>query len=281
MNALSRNQQIAVISALTEGCSIRATERLTGIHRDTIMRLAVRVGDGCAALHDEMMQFVQVNRLELDELWSYVGKKQKRITPADPADLGDQYVFIGIDANLKAIISYRVGKRDGENANEFLVDLRRRIVNRPEISSDGFSPYLEAVERSFGADCSYGQVIKHYHGEPAIDTARRYSPGVVVGVRRHRLIGYQRRVCTSYVERGNLTVRMQQRRFTRLTNGFSKKLENHIAAVGLFVAHFNLCRVHEALRITPAMAIGITDHIWSIGELIDEALAEPMEQQAA
>jgi IS1 family transposase len=281
MNALSRNQQIAVISALTEGCSIRATERLTGIHRDTIMRLAVRVGDGCAALHDEMMPFVQVNRLELDELWSYVGKKQKRITPADPADLGDQYVFIGIDANLKAIISYRVGKRDGENANEFLVDLRRRIVNRPEISSDGFSPYLEAVERSFGADCSYGQVIKHYHGEPAIDTARRYSPGVVVGVRRHRLIGYQRRVCTSYVERGNLTVRMQQRRFTRLTNGFSKKLENHIAAVGLFVAHFNLCRVHEALRITPAMAIGITDHIWSIGELIDEALAEPMEQQAA
>jgi IS1 family transposase len=281
MNILPRDKQIAVISALTEGCSIRATERLTGIHRDTIMRLGVRVGDGCDKLHDEMMQFVQVNRLELDELWSYVGKKQKRITPADSADLGDQYVFIGIDASLKAIISYRVGKRDGDNANVFLADLRCRIINRPEISSDGFSPYLEAVERSFGADCSYGQVIKQYHGEPAIDTARRYSPGVVVGARRHRLIGNQRRVCTSYVERGNLTVRMQQRRFTRLTNGFSKKLENHIAAVGLFVAHFNLCRVHEALRITPAMAIGITDHIWSIGELIDEALSEPVEQQAA
>jgi hypothetical protein len=175
MNILSRDKQIAVISALTEGRSIRATERLTGIHRDAIMRLGVRVGGGCAALHDELMQFVQVNRLELDELWSYVGKKQKRITPADPADLGDQYVFIGIDANLKAIISYRVGKRDGENANEFLADLRRRIVNRPEISSDGFSPYLEAVERSFGADCSYAQVIKQYHGEPAIDTERRYS----------------------------------------------------------------------------------------------------------
>ncbi len=214
MNILSRDQQIAVISALTEGCSIRATERLTGIHRDTIMRLGVRVGDGCAELHDRLMQFVQVNRLELDELWSYVGKKQKRVTPTDPADLGDQYVFIGIDANLKAIISYRVGKRDGDNANAFLADLRRRIVNRPEISSDGFSPYLEAVERAFGADCSYGQVIKQYHGEPAIDTARRYSPGVVVGVRRHRLIGAQRRVCTSYVERQNLTVRMQQRRFT-------------------------------------------------------------------
>jgi len=118
------------------------------------MRLGVRVGDGCTELHDRLMQFVQVNRLELDELWSYVGKKQKRITPTDPADLGDQYVFTGIDANLKAIISYRVGKRDGDNANEFLADLRCRIVNRPEISSDGFSPYLEAVQRSFGADCS-------------------------------------------------------------------------------------------------------------------------------
>jgi IS1 family transposase len=277
MNVLSRDQQIAVISALTEGCSIRATERLTDIHRDTIMR----VGDGCAELHEHLMQFVQVNRLELDELWSYVGKKQKRITPTDPADLGNQYVFIGIDANLKAIISYRVGKRDAENANALLADLRRRIVNHPEISSDGFSPYLEAVERSFGADCSYGQVIKQYHGEPAIDTARRYSPGVVVGVRRHRMIGYQRRVCTSYVERGNLSVRMASRRFTRLTNGFSKKLANHVAAVSLYVCHFNLCRVHEAVRITPAMAMGITDHIWTIGDLIDEALAEPIEQQAA
>ena len=199
----------------------------------------------------------------------------------DPAHIGDQYVFIGIDANLKAIISYRVGKRDGENANAFLADLRRRIVNRPEISSDGFSSYLEAIERSFGADCSYGQVIKQYHGEPPVDTARRYSPGVVVGVRRHRLIGYQRRVCTSYVECGNLSMRMASRRFTRLTSGFSKKLANHIAAVNLYVAHFNLCRVHEALRITPAMAIGVTDHLCTIGELIDEALAQSIEQQAA
>ena len=281
MNTLPRNKQVAVISALTEGCSIRATERLTDIHRDTIMRLGVRVGNGCANLHDEMMRFVQVNRLELDELWSYVGKKQKRLKPTDPADLGDQYVFIGIDATRKAIISYLVGKRDAENTNVFLADLRRRIVNRPEISSDGFSPYLEAVERAFGADCTYGQVIKQYHGEPAIDTARRYSPGTVVGVCRHRLIGAQRRVCTSYVELGNLSVRMASRRFTRLTNGFSKKLANHVAAVSLYVAHFNLCRVHESLRITPAMAMGITDHVWTIGELVDAATPEPMQAQAA
>jgi IS1 family transposase len=272
MNVLSRDQQIAVISALTEGCSIRATERLTDIHRDTIMRLGVRVGNGCAALHDEKMRFVQVNRLELDELWSYVGKKQRRVTKTDPADLGDQYVFVGIDATRKAIISYRVGKRDGENANAFLADLRERIVNRPEISSDGFSAYPEAVERAFGMDCSFAQIIKQYQGEPAADTARRYSPGVVVGVQRRWVIGAQRKVCTSYVERSNLTVRMASRRFTRLTNGFSKKLANHKAAVSLHVTHYNFCRVHEALRITPAMAMGITDHIWTIGELIDAAL---------
>jgi IS1 family transposase len=280
MNILTRDKQIDAISALTEGCSIRATERLTSIHRDTIMRLGVRVGEGCAALHNEMMQFVQVNRLELDELWSYAGKKQKRVKQTDPADLGDQYVFIGIDATRKAIISYRVGKRDGENTNAFLADLRSRIVNRPEISSDGFRPYLEAVERAFGADCFYGQIIKQYDGEPAIDTARRYSPGVVVGVNRRWVIGAQRKICTSYVERGNLSVRMASRRFTRLTNGFSKKLANHVAAVSLYVAHFNLCRVHEALRVTPAMVMGITDHIWTIGELIDAALTDPVEQQA-
>jgi IS1 family transposase len=281
MNTLPRDQQITVIAALTEGCAIRAVERLTGVHRDTIMRLGVRVGDGCAALHDEMMRFVQVNRLELDELWSYVGKKQRKVKPTDPADVGDQYVFIGIDATRKAIISYRVGKRDSDNTNAFLADLRERIGNRPEISSDGFPAYPDAVERAFGLDCSFAQIIKQYHGEPAIDTARRYSPGVVVGIQRRWVIGAQRKVCTSYVERGNLSVRMASRRFTRLTNGFSKKLANHVAAVSLYVAHFNLCRVHESLRITPAMAMGIADHIWTIGELVDAATVEPMEQQAA
>jgi len=279
MNVLPRDKQIAVISARTEGCSIRAVERLTDIHRDTIMRLGIRVGNGCAELHDEMMRFVQVNRLELDELWSYVGKKQRKVMPTDPTDLGDQYLFIGIAATRKAIISYRVGKRDGENTNAFLADLRERIVNRPEISSDGFSAYPDAVERAFGADCSFAQIIKHCQGEPAIDTARRYSPGVV-GVERRWVIGAQRKICTSCVERGNLSVRMASRRFTRLTNGFSKKLTNHVA-VSLYVAHFNLCRVHEALRITPAMAMGITDHIWTIREMIDAETAEPIERQVA
>lgn len=280
MNILTRDKQIAVISALTEGCSIRSTERLTNIHRDTIMRLGVRVGDGCTALHDAMMQFVQVNRLELDELWSYVGKKQRQVKQTDPADLGDQYVFLGIDGTRKAIISYRVGKRDSYNTHAFAADLRRRIVNKPEISSDGFVAYPDAIERAFGADCTFGQIIKQYHGEPAIDTARRYSPGVVVGIDYRRVIGSQAKISTSFVERGNLSVRMGCRRFTRLTNAFSKKLSNHVAAVSLYVSHFNLCRVHETLRITPAMAMGVTDHIWSIGELVDAATAAEMAQAA-
>lgn len=280
MNILPREKQIAVISALTEGCSIRSVERLTSIHRDTIMRLGVRVGEGCAALHDDIMQFVQVNRLELDELWSYVGKKQRQVKQTDPADLGDQYVFLGIDGTRKAIISYRVGKRDSYNTHAFLADLRQRIVNKPEISSDGFTAYPDAVERAFGADCTFGQIIKQYTGEPAIDTARRYSPGVVVGVDYRRVIGAQAKISTSYVERGNLSVRMGCRRFTRLTNAFSKKLANHVAAVSLYVAHFNLCRVHEALRITPAMAMGVTDHVWSIGELVDAATTADLAEAA-
>ena len=151
-----------------------------------------------------------------------------------------------------------MGKRDGENANAFPADLRQRIVNRPEISSDGFSAYPDAVERAFGVDCSFGQLTKQYQGKPGIDAARRYSPGVVVSVQRRWVIGAQRKISTSYVERGNLSVRMASRRFTRSTNGFSKKLENHVAAVGLYVAHFNLCQVHESLRITPANGDG--DH---------------------
>src|SRR5262249_15056691 len=154
----------------------------------------------------------------------------------------------------------------------FCADLRERIINRPEISSDAFSAYPWAIDLAFGIDVDYGQIVKQYHGEPAIDAARRYSPGYVVGVQRTVIAGRPRKIATSYIERQNLTLRMQQRRFTRLTSGFSKKLENHAAAVGLYVAHYNLCRVHEALRMTPAMALGVTDHIWTVGELIDAAL---------
>ncbi len=207
------------------------------------------------------MRDLQVSIIEFDEIWAYVGKKQHRAVE-DEADKGDQYTFTALDAIGKAIIAYRTGKRNAENTQAFAQDVRSRVINRPQITSDGFEPYVNAVERAFGADVDYAMLVKVYKAEPAKDAARRYSPGSVVGVNRARRAGQPKRahISTSHVERSNLTLRMQQRRFTRLTNGFSKKLENHQAAVSLYVAHYNLCRVHETLRITPAMALGVTDY---------------------
>ena len=283
MNILPRDRQIAVIAALSEGVSIRATERLTGIHRDTIMRLGARVGWGCTALMDDMMRDLPTQFIELDELWSFVGKKQKRVRPGDRAAFGDYYVFIALDATNKAILTYRVGKRDAETTRKFIADLRARVLGAPQISSDAFPAYEGAIEEAFGDDVHYGQIVKHYHGEPPVNAARRYSPGWVVGVEKRRVAGFPPAflISTSYIERQNLTVRMQSRRFTRLTNGFSKRLDNHAAAVGLYVAHYNLCRVHQALRMTPATALGVTDHVWSIGELIAAAEASDIEAPPA
>lgn len=273
MNVLPRDKQIAVISALTEGCSIRSVERLTGIHRDTIMRLGVRVGQGCAGLHDWIMRDLQIPRIELDEAWSFVQKKQARVRPGDPGDFGDQYIFLALAGAAKAIISYRVGKRTAENTRAFVADLRERVLGAPEISSDGFLKYPVAIEMAFGIDVHYGIIEKHVAAERVVEAARRYSPPAVVAVERKIVRGRPEHISTSFIERQNLNLRMSQRRFTRLVNAFSKKLENHVAAVSLYVAHYNLCRVHEALRVTPAMQLGITDHVWSIGELIDVALA--------
>lgn len=272
MNTLPRDQQIAVISALSEGMSIRSVERLTGHHRDSIMRLGAKIGRGCAALHDDMMRNVQSTAIELDELWSYVGKKQRKVKTTDSADKGDQYVFIGLGSFNKAIISYRVGKRNQANTEEFVADLRSRVLGNPQINSDAWPAYEGAVTSEF-AGSDYGQITKSYRGEPPVDAARRYSPGVVVAVAKRAVAGSPRpdTICTSYIERCNLNVRMDSRRFTRLTNGFSKKLANHEAAVSLFVCVYNLCRIHSSLRQTPAMALGLTDHVWTIAELIEAA----------
>ncbi len=206
-----------------------------------------------------MMRGLHVGRIELDEAWSFIAKKQRHLKQTDPADFGDQYVFLALAGAGKAIISWRVGKRDGDNCRAFLADLRARVLGAPEISSDGFTAYPDAVEQAFGIECSFGTIEKHYAVDAAVEAARRYSPAAVVSTTRRRIIGAQRTISTSYIERQNLTLRMQQRRFTRLTNAFSKKLENHIAAVALYVAHYNFCRVHETLKITPAMQLGVTD----------------------
>lgn len=273
MSYLHFDQKVRVVSCLVEGNSIRSTERLCAIHRDTILRHLVTIGEGCQRLHDVLMTGLHVNLLELDEVWSYLGKKQKRVKPEDPAEFGDQYVFAAIDATRKAIIGYAIGKRDGDTADAFALDLRGRIVNRPQISTDGFKPYLDAIARAFGYEVDYAMVFKEYGKEDGDD--HRYSPPKCIAAEKRRISGNpdMAKVSTSYVERSNLTLRMGCRRFTRLSNAYSKKLRNHAAAIGLHIAYYNLCRPHETLKTTPAVAVGAVDHVWSIAELIEAALS--------
>jgi IS1 family transposase len=275
MNILSRDKQIEVIAALCDGLGVRAAARITGVNRGTVADLALRVGAGCAELHDRMMVGLRVSRLELDEIWGYVGKKQRRITKDDGLDKGDQYTFVALAASTRAIIAYSTGKRDRFSTNDFVRDLSERVIGRPEISTDGFTPYVSAIRAAFGARADHGQIVKTYSvvNLATPEAARRYSPAEVVAVSREVVSGTPMHISTSYVERSNLTLRMGCRRFTRLTNGFSKKFANHAAAVSLHVAFYNLCRVHESLRSTPAMALGVADRVWTTGDLVDAALA--------
>ncbi len=279
MNILSRDKQIEIIAALCEGVGQRAAARLADVDRKTVARLALQVGKGCAELHDRRVVGVRVARIELDEVWSFVAKKQRRVKPHEAFAKGDQYIYTALASTQKAIISYRIGKRDGYNTDEFVQDLRGRVLGAPEISTDGWQSYKLSVRDAF-RNSAHGVIVKTLAvTDLRKDAAHRYSPCAVVAVSREVAQGVPAEISTSYVERSNLTIRMELRRFTRLTNGFSKKLECHAAAVSLYVAHYNFCRVHEALtptakdQNTPAMAVGVADHVWSIGELIDAALA--------
>jgi IS1 family transposase len=275
MNVLSRDQQIQVIAALIEGVSIRSVERMTGIHRDTIMRLGARVGRGCAELHDRSMVGLRVTRLELDELWAFVGKKQRHLRRGDSPEKGDQYTFVAPASASRAIVAYRTGKRDTGTTQEFIADLRERVLGAPEISTDGFLPYQPAIRSEFG-NSHHGVINKTYsvvHLDKIHQPSHRYSPAAVIAVSREAMQGVPAEISTSCVERNNLSIRMGCRRFTRLTNAFSKRLDNHLAAIALHVAYYNLCRVHETLRTAPAVQLGIADRVWSFGDLIDAALA--------
>lgn len=248
---------------------------MTGTHRDSIMRLGLRVGQGCENVHNRYMRDLQVNLIELDEQWDFIQKKQKRVQDGDPGAWGDVWLFVALASTQKAVLSYLVGKRTAANTGELAMDLRPRILNRPQITSDGYAPYVGAVEAAFGWNVDYAMLTKQYVGDSNLpDAAHRYSPGHVAGVSKDVIRGNPdpENISTSYVERFNLSSRMQIRRFTRLINGFSKKLENHEAAVFLWACFYNFCRVHETLRCTPAMELGVTDHIWTIGELVAEAL---------
>ncbi len=258
-----------IVRGLVEGASIRSLERLTEVHRDTIMRLLVRVGDSCEKIMDSTMKGLTCKNIEVDEIWSFVGKKQRHVgLDDDPSKVGDFYTFVALDSDTKLIPAYRVGKRDLFNAQAFIDDLASRLKNRVQLSSDKLPAYVEAIESTFGADIDYGQIVKSYEAEPL--GPGRYSPPRVVSVLKEYISGSPdwNKICTSYIERSNLTMRMQIRRFTRLTNAFSKKLENLKAAVALHFAHYNFVRVHGTIKVTPAMEAGITDHIWSIRDLI-------------
>lgn len=270
MNTLKPEKKLAVISALVEGNSLRSTSRMTGVHKKTIMKLLKEVGDQCSRFLDSKMKSLDCKVIECDEVWTFVRKKEKRLTVVEKAigEAGDQYIFVGIDPETKLIPAFEVGKRDGSTTNIFLQKLRDRIVGHPQITTDGFTPYLEAVEKAFGCEVDYATLIKTYATETP--GPGRYSPPKISGMEISFISGDPKRekVCTSYVERNNLTMRLALKRLNRLTLAFSKKLENLKAAVALNFAYYNFCRIHATLRITPAMKAKITDHVWELNELL-------------
>jgi IS1 family transposase len=273
-NYLPRDKQIAIVNALVEGCSIRSTERMTGVMAKTIGRLLVRVGNGCADLLDRKMVNLDCDRVEIDELWAFVGKKQRHVTKHDDArSVGDTWTFVAIDADTKLVPSFMVGKRDAATTHAFIADVARRLQNRVQISTDGLRSYVDAIGYQFGAGgVDYAQLHKTYEAEPT--GPGRYSPPKVIETEKTPIFGSPDGdlISTSYVERQNLTVRMGVRRYTRLTNAFSKKLENHIAATALHFAHYNFVRQHKTLRTSPAMAAGVSETLWSTGELLETVL---------
>ena len=271
-NVLKRDKQIAVISALVEGSSVRSIERMTSVHRDTILRLMVRVANGCAAYSDRTLRDLSCERIEVDEIWAYVAKKQKNVEAADDRSrVGDQYTFVALDPESKLIPCWRVGKRTADTPWEFMFDLKARLRNRVQLSSDAFEPYVNAVEAAFGHNVDYAQIVKSYEETPA--GRGRYSPPRIVSVEKDDKIGWPDMdlVSTSLVERSNLTIRMQVRRLTRLTNGFSKKLENLKAAMDLHFTHYNFVRFHRSIRCTPAMEAGVVRSPIAVADLVDMA----------
>jgi len=270
MNRLSQSVQVKIVATLIEGNSVRAIARMMGNSPVTVLKLLKDIGLACADYHDRHVRNIRAKHVRCDEIWSFVGAKAKNASSEKKAEgWGDSWTWVALDADTKLCISYLVGGRDSGWARTFMEDCADRIKGRVQITTDAHRAYLVAVEDAFGSDVDYAQLQKLY-GAPSEQEARRYSPARCIGSDMKLVCGDPdyKHVSTSYVERQNLTMRMQMRRFTRLTNGFSKKIENHCHAVALHFMQYNFCRVHQTLRVTPAMEAGITDHVWSLEELI-------------
>jgi len=263
MNTLSVQEKSTILSLLAEGSSLRSISRITGVARNTISKLLLEAGERASEIMNREMVNLDVNKLQVDEIWTFVGKKQKRLKPEElNGDLGDQYVFVAMDAETKLVPAFRVGRRTGQMANSFMMELSTRIKTRFQLTTDAFVGYRDAVDRVFGSEIDYGQIHKQYR-EQGKEEARRYSPGTIIRVDKKAISGEPKwkDVSTSYIERQNLTMRMQMRRFTRLTNAFSKSLKHLEAALAIHFFHYNWMRVHETLRVTPAMQVGISKHL--------------------
>lgn len=272
MNKLSREKQIQIVSSLCEGNSIRATVRMTGASKNTIVKLLVDLGTACAAYHNEHVCNLTAKRIQCDEIWSFVYAKQKNVPQSmkDTPGVGDVWTWVALDADTKLVLSYLVGERTLLCADLFMHDVKARLTNRVQLTTDGHKAYLNAVDNVFGADIDYAMLVKMYGNTPEGMT-HRYSPAECTGARKDVITGKPdtKHVSTSYVERQNLTMRMNIRRFTRLTNAFSKKIENHEHAIALFYMYYNFVRIHQTTRVTPAMAAGVTSHLWDIGNIVD------------
>jgi IS1 family transposase len=273
-NVISTDKQIAIIASLCEGSSIRSIERITGVHRDTIMRLGVKIGKGCTAMMGTKMRNLECHRLDMDEIWGFVGKKDRHLSPDDDPQFGNVWTFCAIDADTKLVPAFRVSKdRDINTATAFALDVADRMKNRVQISTDGLAAYVEAIDWAFGGNVDYGQIIKTYGTEESIEAQRRYSAPAIKSIEKKAIFGRPEfdLISTSYVERLNATTRLHMKRLARLTHAFSKKRENFEAAVGLHFAYYNFVRRHNTLRCTPAMEAGIEQSFWSVGDLLEAA----------
>lgn len=275
MNRLTNERRAMILRCLVDGNSIRATSRITGASKNTVSKLVVQAGRVCEAYQDETLRNLTCERVQVDEIWSFVGSKQRNIPEGREDEYGDIWTWTAIDADTKLAPSWLVGARDAATAHEFLSDLASRMANRIQLTSDGLSVYVGAVENAFGCDVDFAQLVKVY-GESEPEARRKYSPAKYHGAKVEVVTGQpeEHHISTSYVERQNLTMRMSMRRFTRLTNAFSKKIANHAAAVALHFMHYNFCRIHKSLSVTPAMAAGVTDRLWDVEDIVALIVAE-------